>query len=299
MLMNYLTNLVAFQRLTNLFAIKKEFTNDFCGYQEACCYNNNRLVMTDNLIFLTENDLNKGIYRVFSFERLEEIFQERKLTLVKPRMWDDPFENFILNSTGTLPDGREFQIGFRDHFYGQCWSLTKESDAMWRIYSPNKCGVKVKTTIRKLFTPLFRAGGEHQKLDGAIYNLSSFVGKVKYAGTKTLEAMLKDEQRMSGKIFDQSGWGQASSFFFKRVAFRHEKEIRLIYNSHIDNQSNVFKFDIDPVDIFDEIVFDPRMSDNLYQDQKSKVVSWGYNKKIIQSGLYKIKSFTISLNFPH
>ena len=94
--------------------------------------------MTDNLIFLTEADLDKPLYRIFSFQRLEEIFQENKLTLVKPRLWEDPFENFILNSTGYLADGREFQIGFRDNFYGQCWSLTIESDAMWRIYSPEK-----------------------------------------------------------------------------------------------------------------------------------------------------------------
>lgn len=251
--------------------------------------------MTDNLIFLSENDLDKNVYRIFSFERLEEIFRERKLTLVKPKLWDDPFENFILNSTGILPDGREFHIGFRDHFYGQCWSFTKESDAMWRIYSPEKRGVKVKTTIRKLFTPLFRAGGEHIKMDGTIYNLSSFVGKVKYSGTKTLEDMLKDEERMSGKIFDQSGWGQASSFFFKRIAFRHEREVRLIYNSHNNSESNVFKFDIDPVELFDEIVFDPRMSEELYSQQKRQVIDWGYNKRIIQSGLYKIKSFTVSL----
>lgn len=251
--------------------------------------------MKDNLIFLTDADLDKPVYRIFSFGRLEEIFQEKKLTLVKPKLWDDPFENFILNSTGMLPDGRQFQIGFRDNFYGQCWSLTKESDAMWRIYSPDKGGVKVKTTIRKLFTPLFQVGGQHTKMNGNIYNLSSFVGRVKYANTKALTDMLKDEERMSGKVFDQSGWGQSSSFFFKRVAFKHEKEVRLIYNAQNENQFDTFKFDLDPVEIFDEIVFDPRMKETDYQEQKGKLIEWGYDKSIIQSGLYKIKTFTIAL----
>ena len=251
--------------------------------------------MTDNLVFLTDADLDKPVYRIFSFQRLEEIFQERKLTLVKPKLWDDPFENFILNSTGRLPDGREFQMGFRDNFYGQCWSLIKESDAMWRIYSQEENGVKVKTTIRKLFTPLFQVGGQFQKINGVVYNLSSFVGKVKYADTKTLITMLKDGQRMSGKIFDQSGWGQASTFFFKRVAFRHEKEVRLIYNSQSDNHFDTFKFDINPIEVFDEIVFDPRMKEIEYQEQKDKVIEWGFDKRIIQSGLYKLKTFTIAL----
>src|SRR5690554_3254814 len=150
--------------------------------------------MKDNLIFLKEDELDKPIYRIFSFARLEEVFAEKKLTLVKPKLWDDPFENFILNSTGELPDGREFQIGFRDNYYGQCWSLTVESDAMWRIYSPDKDGVKVKTTIRKLFQPIYLAGGEYYKANGSPFNLSSFVGKVKYSNTTNLTKMLKDKK---------------------------------------------------------------------------------------------------------
>ncbi len=252
--------------------------------------------INDNLIFLTNDDLNKNIYRVFSFDRLKEIFDHNQITLVKPKKWDDPFENFILNSTGVLPDGREFQIGFRDSFYGQCWSLTKESDAMWRIYSPNKDGVKVKTTIRKLFTPLFKAGGINQKMNGNFYNLSSFVGKVKYQGTKQLITMLKDKERMSNKIFDQSGWGQASSFYFKRWAFRHEHEVRIMYNKHDGHIDDLFQFDINPFELIDEIVFDPRMKQEDYEKNKSEIESWGFKNNITQSGLYKIKSFRIELN---
>ena len=249
----------------------------------------------DNLIFLTDEELDKNIYRVFSFDRLKEIFDTGKVTLVKPKLWDDPFENFILNSTGILPDGRAFQIGFRDSFYGQCWSLTKESDAMWRIYSLDKNGVKVKTTIRKLFTPLFQAGGEHRKMNGNVYNLSSFVGKVKYQGTKKLIEMLNDKERMSNKIFDQSGWGQASSFYFKRWAFRHENEVRIMFNKHDGHNADLFKFEVNPSDLIDEIVFDPRMNVDDYEQKNSEIRSWGYQKNVIQSGLYKIREFRIQL----
>lgn len=251
--------------------------------------------MKDNLVFLAETDLDNSVYRIFSFQRLKEIFQESKLTLVKPKLWDDPFENFILNSTGILRDGRKYFIGFRNNFYGQCWSLTKESDAMWRIYSPKKDGVKVKTTIRKLFNPLFQIGRQFRNMNGVDYNLSSFVGKVKYANSKILIEMLKDEKRMSGKIFDQSGWGQASTFFFKRTEFKHEKEVRLIYFSQNDNQLDTFKFAINPSEMFDEIVFDPRMTESVYEQQKNNLIDWGFNKRIVQSELYKLKKFTIAL----
>jgi len=259
--------------------------------------------MKDNLVFLTEDELETPIYRVFSFERLEEVFQRRILTLVKPKLWEDPFENFILNSTGFLPDGREFQILFRNNFYGQCWSLLRESDAMWRIYSPRRDedfhGVKVKTTIRKIFKPIFELGIQRVRNDNTIYNLSSFVGKVKYQGEKALIEMLKDESRMSGKIFDQSGWGQASTFFFKRVTFRHEKEIRLIYNAQSNNSYDTLGVGIDPFEVFDEIVFDPRMSESSYVAKKRQLREWGFDKKIIQSGLYKLKPFTIALRLPY
>ncbi len=252
-------------------------------------------MQNDNLIFLTEEELDRNIYRVFSFDRLKEIFNTSQVTLVKPKLWDDPFENFILNSTGILPSGREFQIGFRNSFYGQCWSLTKESDAMWRIYSPKKNGVKIKTTIRKLFEPLFQRGGVNRKMNGNQYNLSSFVGRVRYQGTKKLMKMLKDKERMSNKIFDQTGWGQASSFYFKRWAFRHENEVRIMFYKHDGGEDDLFKFQVNPIELIEEIVFDPRMNYDEYEQQKYEIRSWGFHKNIVQSSLYRIKEFRIQL----
>ena len=80
--------------------------------------------------------------------------------------------------------------------------------------------------------------------------------------------MLKDKKRMSNKIFDQTGWGQASTFFFKRTAFKHEKEVRIIYNSQ-KNTDDFYKINIDPFDLFDNIVFDPRMKEEDFD----KVIS--------------------------
>jgi len=254
--------------------------------------------MNSNLIFLTEEDLDKPVYRIFSFERLREIFDEKILTLVKPKKWDDPFENFILKAEGQMNDGRPFGFDARHHFYGQCLSLTKESDAMWRIYSPEKDGVKVKSTIRKLFTPFFNVGGQHHKANGDLFNLSCFMGKVNYKSTKFLLNMLNDKVRMTSKVFDQSGWGQASTFLFKRWAFRHEHEVRLLYYNHGDISSDFYKFPISPNEIFDEIVFDPRMKKVIYHDNKSQLVSWGYQHKIIQSGLYKLLEFKINVDIP-
>jgi len=57
---------------------------------------NNHFDMKNNLIFLDDKDLDKPIYRIFSFSRLKEIFDTNQLTLVKPKLWDDPFEILYL-----------------------------------------------------------------------------------------------------------------------------------------------------------------------------------------------------------
>ena len=107
--------------------------------------------------------------------------------------------------------------------------------------------------------------------------------------------MLKDKERMSNKIFDHSGWGQASSFYFKRWAFRHENEVRIMFNKHDGHDKDLFKYNVDPRNLIDEIVFDPRMKTEEYQSRKQEIMSWNYQKNVIQSGLYKIKDFRIQL----
>lgn len=95
-----------------------------------------------------------------------------------------------------------------------------------------------------------------------------------------------------------SGWGQASTFLFKRWAFRHEHEIRLLYFNHGDISSDFYKFPISPNDVFNEIVFDPRMKNEVYEENRKLLVSWGYQHKIKQSGLYKLLDFKINVDTP-
>lgn len=89
-------------------------------------------------------------------------------------LWDDPFENFILQGRGRTSNGRTVSFGMRESLFGQCWTLNWESDAMWRIYSPDKNGVKIRTTIKKLFESIYNAIPTGKR------NVSCFIGKVEY-----------------------------------------------------------------------------------------------------------------------
>ena len=126
-----------------------------------------------NFLNLKDNQLDAYIYRVFPLERLYELFRNRQNVLVRPSKWEDPFENFILNSPARLTDGTVVSFGFNNDFYGQCWTLLPSSDALWRIYSPDKTSVRVRTTVRKLLSSL------QVTLAEWAHELT-FVGKVRY-----------------------------------------------------------------------------------------------------------------------
>src|SRR5208337_1102621 len=97
---------------------------------------------------LNIKDWDATIYRVFPIRWFRDMVETKTMGLARPSRWDDPFENFYLKCKVRLATG---EIGslklIASKWYGQCWTKNRESDAMWRIYSPDKCGVRVSTTI--------------------------------------------------------------------------------------------------------------------------------------------------------
>ena len=258
--------------------------------------------MNNNLINLTEEDLNKNIYRIYPFNRILELLENEENVLVKTELWEDPFENFLLKSTGRLPNGELFTINSRDKYYGQCWSLKKESDAMWRIYSQHikdditkeliidNIGIKVKSTIGKVFQDLFKTQKNHiNPYNKQPYNLFTFAGKVKYQKKEKLVELLSNA---SNFLLDTTGKGQAETLMLKRLAFTHEREVRIVYhNENCKPNDKVFKYKINPNECFEEIVVDPRISKDNYLKIKKLLIEKGFKNNIIQSGLYKIENF--------
>ncbi|WP_047790344.1 hypothetical protein [Tenacibaculum mesophilum] len=258
--------------------------------------------MTNNLINLSEKDLNKNIYRIYPLFRILELLETKQNVLVKTEEWEDPFENFILKSTGKLPSGELFTVNSRNKYYGQCWSLKKESDAMWRIYSQHikdsktkeliidNIGIKVKSTIRKIFEDLFETQENHiNPYNKKPYNLFTFAGKVQYKKKQELVELLNNA---SDYLLDGTGKGQAETLMLKRLAFTHEKEVRFVFhNTNGKTTDKVFKYKINPNESFEEIVVDPRIPKETYLKIKEQLKEKGFENKIIQSGLYKIENF--------
>ena len=245
--------------------------------------------MIDQTIGLTEKDLDKKIYRIFNKKRFYEIFDNNELVLVRPKRWEDPFENFLMNCTYKDNQGNLFGIGFRENYYGQCWTEQVESDAMWRIYAEKKDGFKVQTTIRKLYEALF------SQLKG-LPTLTTFIGRVSYLKKKQIQDLLNDPVKIKELITSQSGKGIAETLLFKKKPFKHEKEIRIIHGVSERRESDFFKFKVNPNKLFDAITIDPRMKYDDFRANKNKIKTYGFNKSIIQSKLYRVKFQIIKID---
>ena len=201
---------------------------------------------------------------------------ERQLTLVKPKKWDDPFENALLASTFETSNGERTSFAAKNSIYGQCWTLHRETDAMWRIYSHQKDGVRIASTPRKLFSALCRQDSESWKV-------RCFIGRVSYHGTAEL---LKALSRVY--LLDPNGSGFAESLLYKRREFAHEREIRLICSDQdADKDGDTYSFAIDPDELFDRITFDPRMDPELRNAYRLAIKAKGFKNRVTTSSLYQ------------
>jgi hypothetical protein len=155
--------------------------------------------------------LDTPIYRVFSLDKFLISLNQNSLHLVKPSLWDDPYEGFLLNQNFWSKKKKglyyEFEDFYRERYFGQCWTFRNEADFLWRIYAPNKDGIMVKSSIRRFYEKF------NTMPDGNLY-----LGKVKYMSKEDIEkkfSKIKIEKNYEKLIID--------SLLIKRKEFSEEK----------------------------------------------------------------------------
>lgn len=237
--------------------------------------------MQNDFLNIGEYELDTPIYRIFSIEHFCDLVLTETNTLVHPSKWDDPFENYLLNHKIETKYGPASNHS-RKNIYGQCWTLKEESDAMWRIYSSDKKGIKVKTTIRKLFDSF-------KQNCANLHNQYCYIGKVKYykrEDFKPIRAEFEDSQKWS-----PNGSLEAKTLLYKREAFSHEEEIRLIsFHWEKNPKSELFKYKCNPFELFTEITLDPRLESEEVSRLYEKFEDLGIDNKIVQqSKIYTLE----------
>ncbi|UPG94559.1 DUF2971 domain-containing protein [Luteibacter aegosomatissinici] len=206
------------------------------------------------------------LYRILSFEHIVDIFESESLYFASPRSWDDPYESYLsADETGAV--------------FAQCWSKRAVSDAMWRIYSNDRRGLRIRTSRSKLKLSLKTAREE----TGISWLVQDVTYEKSYLVRKRL-AEIREEIRL-----EPSARRAADSLLTKRDAFDHEYEVRAIVRDKANHEEKGFlRVAVRPHELIENIYFDPRV-DRFYERVcthylRSKLK---YKGAISRSSLYK------------
>jgi hypothetical protein len=227
-------------------------------------------------------DFDRDIYRIFSLGRFKELIENNELVLVRPSIWDDPFENFFLKGNTIDGDGNLVSLEhLYNSWYGQCWTLTPESDALWRIYSPDKQGVRIRTNMRKLFSVYWDDQDIHSRN-------KYYIGVVNYYSRKEIEKLLRELTFVDAAIGGRN-IVFAELLCLKRLEFQHESEVRILYNDiHGFEEDGLYRRTIDYNQLFEEVCLDPRLELTEFNLIRDELIKLGCKLPIIQSNLYRV-----------
>lgn len=247
---------------------------------------------SQHIFYIDSTEHENSIYRIFPFDSLLELLIENKLTLVKTKFWEDPYENYIFKCNWSMQDGTKVDPkGMIDQIFGQCWSETEESDAMWRIYSPDYKSIRVKTKINKLFNVIF----DDHSYDSLT---KSFIGRVQYDSKTNIQNYISNFNNPHPIIKDTTSQIMIDAHLWKRQEFAHENEIRIMHtcdsSSPLKNKP-VVKFDINPNDLIEEITLDPRIDKRFETIFTETIRRMGYTGTINKSVLYKLDPVNITI----
>ena len=222
-----------------------------------------------------------------SFGRLAEVFESNKFVLPHISKWEDPYENWITSAI-LCEDGKKVSKISPFQIYGSCWTKKSVSDAMWRIYSPDKSGVRIKTTPTLLANSIINSSQN-------ISDLTIYVGKVIYEYQRIIDS--KAENLAINIANRNSELAIANTLLLKRRAFSHEDEIRfLILDPNKNSRAKFLRLNLNPLDIIQTILIDSRAK-NIEVDKYIEVLKniYKYKRRLSQSSLYN-KPNTIRLH---
>lgn len=193
------------------------------------------------------------IYRFFDFFALAGTIRNRRLRFAAPSTFPDKNEGLeiIYNSLRAAvesndgsysgitsqEDIRRTHNSLKQTAFVSSWTCEADSVALWSLYSADRCGVRISSTVSKLQAALgdfaLRNGWQAQferygLTDGSSYAYVQGVA-VREASYEDLRSMHEDILRKSGSqqiLTDQNREENFAFLTLKDKAFIHEGEIR-------------------------------------------------------------------------
>lgn len=218
------------------------------------------------------------MYKYIPLKYVLNMLETGKFRFDNIKKWEDVYENFVDKEEICLLNSKRDKMYGRA-CYGQSWTEQEESDAMWRIYSPAKNAVRVKTVYPLIYNVSGEWNDNHK--DNPIIPT---IDRVFYADEDEINKWLVSKTPMNHWAFIEL---QCESLFIKRREFEHEKEVRVILSTYNKEEKEYVEVDFDPNKVFRDIVIDPRVTDEEFAQQRDRLVEHGYNgDKIRKSTLY-------------
>lgn len=207
-----------------------------------------------------------------SLKWFKAMIEEKRNTLFRPSVWDDPHEMNYSNSIIATEQG-DVPLD-ASHWFGQCWSLCKESIIMWQTFKKDK-EPYVKITV-DAFNIIKGLVEQENSLRIAILEyIRYFMPTTNDYKEKINEIMMIHQWPEN---FIKQGVTLAELYpmynlLTKRDVFKHEEEVRLLLfdKSSSEKQKSV-SYSFDPTAIR-EVVIDPwtSINDDKFNEIESKL----------------------------
>ena len=233
------------------------------------------------------------IHKYIPLKYLLVLLKEQRLIMKPVATWEDPYENFFLKERFVMEGQLNGSVytsvdNLTKGLYGMSWTLQKETDSLWRIYSPDKLSVMITTKVESLVESV---SSEDDKW-------AVWLSKVKYKTESEVEEWLDKCKAVSSlkQFIDKIG----ESFFVKRDAFLAEKEFRVIVNYSDKNpiMPSFICCPINPSDFLVSYTTDPRLTKYEHAAIRSALIDAGAGaEKIKQSSLYSFKPRKVEMKY--
>ena len=211
------------------------------------------------------------IYRFVPIERLIETLERSKLTFINPRLWKDPFDNFLFRQS--------LNNSFLSSIYCLCFTLNPHSEAYWKAYSGSGFAARLKINFDNFISFL------SQKRE------ASWLVKMEYLVESMLVEKLGSMDGLKSSLLNNYPNNIfLEAFHYKRIPFKYEEEIRFLVKGN-KTKGNFKSYKISINEIIEEIRLDPRMG--KYQELALKEYLKKFRIKVTKSQLFSDKKINI------
>ena len=181
---------------------------------------------------------NTYVYKYMDLEAAIQCLENKNIRFYEPTNWDDQYEGRFYNAEFYDSQGNLHNSNLTPFLYATCLSTQQENEAAWVLYSHNKKGlaarcVEFRIDIKKLIDQI--AKHVIDELSNGKGKMSVYLGRVEYLSkfdVDNLHHQYVGKSKVSNnnyhKYFDNFSLKcYLNLLLLKRVAFEHEKELRV------------------------------------------------------------------------